>query len=336
PLRDRRPAPQRARRSASLARRIPQRAHSGALDAGRRFRRPDPRRRAHLRRSSRMKVLTANIEDVMREAAARWTLVAYFFLSTVFIIIFASALNLDIVDGALAGAKLFGKEVDMGGSEISIEKLVMGFESGFSGVLYVLCTFLAIFATAHLVPRMQEKGTIDLYLSRPVSRVKLILSRYIAGLILAGSNVLYLISSIWAIVAWKTHVLQPRFFLAGGVILFLIATLLAFAFLIGVVTSSTAVSIMATYGVFFFGVMLAGHARIEAALSKEWQAMGIKALYWIMPKTAELASAVVAYVGGPQMHNELLKIPPAPFISTAIFGFVGLTLASWLFQRKEF
>jgi ABC-type transport system involved in multi-copper enzyme maturation permease subunit len=282
-----------------------------------------------------MKVLMANIEDVMREAAARWTLVAYFFLSTIFIIIFASAINLDIVDGALAGAKLFGKHVEVDGS-MSIEKLVLGFESGFSGVLYVLCTFLAIFATAHLVPRMQEKGTIDLYLSRPVSRIKLILSRYVAGLILAGSNVLYLIGSIWVIVAWKTHVLHPRFFLAGGVILFLIATLLAFAFLIGVITSSTAVSIMATYGVFFFGVMLAGHARIEAALSKDWQAAFIRFLYWIMPKTAELATAVVAYVGGAQMHNELLTITPAPFISTAIFGLVCLTLASWLFQRKEF
>jgi ABC-type transport system involved in multi-copper enzyme maturation permease subunit len=282
-----------------------------------------------------MKVLMANIEDVMREAAARWTLVAYFFLSTIFIIIFASAINLDIVDGALAGAKLFGKSVEMN-SSISIEKLVMGFESGFSGVLYVLCTFLAIFATAHLVPRMQEKGTIDLYLSRPVSRVKLILSRYVAGLILAGSNVLYLIGSIWLIVAWKTHVFHPRFFLAGVVILFLIATLLAFAFLIGVVTSSTAVSIMATYGVFFFGVMLAGHARIEAALSKEWQAFAIKMLYWIMPKTAELATAVVAYVAGGEFHNEMLTITPAPFVSTAIFGLVCLVLASWLFQRKEF
>lgn len=282
-----------------------------------------------------MKVLMANIEDVMREAAARWTLVAYFLLSTIFILIFASAINLDIVDGALAGAKLFGKQMEVSGT-MSIEKLVMGFESGFSGVLYVLCTFLAIFATAHLVPRMQEKGTIDLYLSRPVSRVKLILSRYVAGLILAGSNVLYLIGSIWMIVAWKTHVFHPRFFLAGAVILFLIATLLAFAFLIGVVTSSTAVSIMATYGVFFFGVMLAGHARIEAALSKEWQATSIKVLYWIMPKTAELATAVVAYVAGPQMRNEFLQITAAPFVSTAIFGFVCLILASWLFQRKEF
>ena len=147
-----------------------------------------------------MKVLAANIEDVMREAAARWTLIAYFFLSTIFIIIFASAINLDIVDGALAGAKLFGKEVDMRDS-ISIEKLVLGFETGFSVFLYFICTFLAIFATAHLVPRMQEKGTIDLYLSRPVSRVRLLLSRYIAGLILAGSNVVYLMLSIWLIVA---------------------------------------------------------------------------------------------------------------------------------------
>lgn len=282
-----------------------------------------------------MKVLMANIEDVMREAAARWTLVAYFFLSTIFILIFASAINLDIVDGALAGAKLFGKTVEVSGT-MSVEKLVLGFESGFSGVLYVLCTFLAIFATAHLVPRMQEKGTIDLYLSRPVSRVKLILSRYVAGLILAGSNVLYLIASIWMIVAWKTHVFHPRFFLAGAVILFLIATLLAFAFLIGVITSSTAVSIMATYGIFFFGLMLAGHARIEAALSKEWQAIAIRSLYWIMPKTAELATSVVAYVGGPQLQNEIIKVSAAPFWSTAIFGLVCLTLASLMFQRKEF
>ena len=133
-----------------------------------------------------MKVLAASIEDVFREAAARWTLIAYFFLSSIFLLIFASAINLDIVDGALAGAKLFGKEVEMR-NEISIEKLVLGFESGFSAVLYFLCTFMAIFATAHLVPRLQEKGTIDLYLSRPVSRVGLLMSRYVAGLILAAT-----------------------------------------------------------------------------------------------------------------------------------------------------
>jgi len=283
-----------------------------------------------------MKVLVANIEDVIREAAARWTLIAYFFLSSIFILIFASAINLDIVDGALAGAKLFGKEVDVRDA-ISIEKLVLGFESGFSAILYFLCTFLAIFATAHLVPRMQEKGTIDLYLSRPVGRVKLILSRYLAGMLLAGSNVFYLIGSIWLIVMWKTHVVHPRFLLAGAVILFIIAMLMAFAFLIGVITSSTAVSIMTTYGLFFFGVMLVGHERIEAAVSKEWQAAMIKTLYWIVPKTAELGGAVVAFVSAGQAPEKLAQqLTWSPFLTTAAFGVVCLILASWLFTRKEF
>lgn len=285
-----------------------------------------------------MKALVANIEDVMREAAARWTLIAYFFLSTVFIVIFASAVNLDIVDGALAGAKLFGKEVEMHRSDqISIEKLVLGFETGFSVFLYFVCTFLAIFATAHLVPRMQEKGTIDLYLSRPVSRVNLLLSRYVAGLILAGSNVLYLMGSIWLIVAWKTHVANPRFLLGGSIIFFVIAVLLAFAFLVGVFTSSTAVSIMTTYGIFFFGLMLAAHDRIAAAVSKEWQASLIEGMYWFFPKTAELGQAVVALVGGEELPERVLRVlTPAPFLTTAAFGVGCLVLASWLFTRKEF
>ncbi len=284
-----------------------------------------------------MKVLVANIEDVMREAAARWTLVAYFFLSTIFILIFASAVNLDIVNGTLAGARLFGKDVQMSGDAVNVEQLVLGFESGFSAILYFLCTFLAIFATAHLVPRMQEKGTIDLYLSRPVSRLKLLLSRYVAGLILAGSNVIYLIGSIWLIVMWKTHVVHPRFFLAGAVILFVIATLLAFAFLIGVITSSTAVSIMTTYGLFFFAIMLAGHDRIAAALSKAWEAWLINTLYWIIPKTAELGEAVVAYVSGNRVPERIAAaLSPMPFVTTAAFGVACLALAAWIFQRKEF
>lgn len=283
-----------------------------------------------------MRVLMANIEDVMREAAARWTLVAYFFLSTIFILIFASAVNLDIVDGALAGAKLFGKEVDMRDS-MSIETLVMGFQSGFSVFLYIICTFMAVFATAHLVPRMLDKGTVDLYLSRPVSRVHLLLSRYIAGLILSASNLVYLIGTVWLIVVWKTGVTNPRFLLGGAIIFMVIAVLLAFAFLVGVVTSSTAVSIMTTFGIFFFGLAMAGHDKYAAAVSKEWQAWTIETLYWVLPKTAEMGQAVFAFVGGQELPERIMSVlTPAPFLSTAAFGVGSLILASWLFTRKEF
>src|SRR5438874_8007193 len=284
-----------------------------------------------------MRVLYANIEDVMREAAARWTLLAYFFLSSLFIVIFAFAVNLDIVEGSLAGAKLFGNEVNMSGSTVSIEKLVLGFESGFSGFLFFLCTFLAIFATAHLVPRMQEKGTIDLYLSRPVARVKLLLSRYVAGLLLAGANIFYLIFSMWLIVVWKTHIFHPRFLIAGAIILFMVATLLAFAFLVGVVTSSTAVSIMTTYAIFFFGLMLAGHNRFAAVVSKQWQAWLINGLYWIIPKSSALFVSVISFVSDKALPSQFAgAMAPSIFLSTAAFAVGCLVLASWLFHRKEF
>src|SRR5262249_11297782 len=156
----------------------------------------------------------ASVEEVFREAAARWTLIAYFALSSLFILIFALAVNLDIVNGALAGAKLFGQTVELGSRTVDVDKLVLGVESRFSGFLYLVGTFLALFATAHLVPRLQEKGTIDLYLSRPVGRIRMLLSRYSGGLLLAAVNLLYLLGSIYIIVTWKTKVAHPRFFLA--------------------------------------------------------------------------------------------------------------------------
>jgi ABC-2 type transport system permease protein len=284
-----------------------------------------------------MRALVANIEDVFREAAARWTLIAYFALSSLFILIFTMAVNLDIADGALAGARIFGHQLEMDGSTMDLDKLVLGFETGFSGFLYLLGTFLALFATAHLVPRLQEKGTIDLYLARPVARIPLLLSRYVAGLLLSGANLAYLIGSIWLVVIWKTKVVHPRFLLAGVIILFAIAALLAFAFLVGVVTSSTAVSIMATYGIFFLAALLSTHDQIAALLSSEWSANLVHGLYWIFPKTAELGQAVVALVSAgeaPGRFNKALSL--TPFLTTAAFGAACLGTASWLFSRKDF
>ena len=83
--------------------------------------------------------------------------------------------------------------------------------------------------------------------------------------------------------------------------------------------------------------MLVGHERIAAALSKEWQATMINALYWVIPKTAELGQAVVAYVAGDQVPQRLAAaLSPMPFITTAAFGVVCLAAACFLFQRKEF
>ena len=135
----------------------------------------------------------------------------------------------------------------------------------------------------------------------------------------------------------KTGVVHPRFFLAGAIILFGIAVLLAFAFLVGVVTSSTGVSIMATFAVFFLGAILSGHEKIEAALASEWAAAIVRALYWMLPKTGQLAQAD----GRPRLRRRAAAAPRegdhlAPFGTTGLFGLASLSLSSLLFRRKDF
>ena len=284
-----------------------------------------------------MRALAANIEEVFREAAARWTLVAYFALSSLFIALFAVAVNLDVVNGALAGAKIFGQNVHMGRQSVDLDRLVLGFESGFAGFLYVVGTFLAIFATAHLVPRLMEKGTVDLYLSRPVGRVPLLLSRYLGGVLLSASNILYLLGSMWLLVIWKTRLVHPRFLLAAVIILFGIAALMAFAFLVGTLTSSTAVSIMATFAVFFLSIILKNLHGHSAIFSSEWAAGLVHVLYWIFPKIVELGGSVVSLVNGadgPIRAREGATL--LPFLSTGLFGLVSLALACLKFRRKDF
>jgi len=128
-----------------------------------------------------------------------------------------------------------------------------------------------------------------------------------------------------------------RFFLAGLVILFAIAVLMAFAFCVGVVTSSTGVSIMTTYALFFFSALFAGHEKLEAAMAHDWQAAIIRGLYWVLPKTAELGRAAVALVGGTAIPRAMSgSLTNLPFVTTAAFGLACFGLAAWLFQRKDF
>jgi hypothetical protein len=83
--------------------------------------------------------------------------------------------------------------------------------------------------------------------------------------------------------------------------------------------------------------MLVGHKQFAAAVSKEWQAGLINGLYWALPKSAELFGAVVSFVSDKALPKQLASaLTPPTFISTALFAAGCLSLASWLFHRKEF
>lgn len=272
----------------------------------------------------------ALVTDTWREAFARFTFLGFAIASTLFLLTLAFALNLDIVDGALAAGSLFGQEFDLPGGRTPIDKVVVHGQAAFAAMLYGLGIFLAVFATGSLVPNLVKRGTVDLYLTRPIGRTHVLLGRFAGGVTLVIANLVYLCGGVFVIISLKTGVWNPRFLLAGGVILLVFLSFLGLMFLIGVLSGSTPLSIMVPYGLYVISLPLLAHERIAAAVDSRWAATVVHGLYWVLPKTAELGRDMTRLVVGEG------SVDLTAALTTAAFGLGCLTLGLIVFKRKNY
>jgi ABC-2 type transport system permease protein len=270
------------------------------------------------------------IVDTWREALARFTFLGFAVASTLFLLVLVFALNLDIVDGSLAAGRLFGADLAAPHGEAAIGNVVARGEAVFSGMLYALGIFLAVFATGSQVPALVRRGTVDLYLSRPISRTHVLLGRFAGATTLVAANLLYLCGGTFVVISLKTGVWNPRFLLAGALILLVFLSFLGFMYLVGSLSGSTPLSIMIPYALYMVSLPLAAHERIEAAMDSRFWARFVHVLYWVLPKTAELGRDMVRLVMGEGSPG------PAALLSTAAFGAGCLALAVVIFNRKSF
>lgn len=272
----------------------------------------------------------ALIVDTWREALARYTLLGFALVSALFLLTLTFALNLDIVDGSLAAGTLFGKALEFHHRTRAIETVVVTGQSVFAAMLYILGVFLAVFATGSQVPNLQRRGTVDLYMTRPITRTHLLLGRYLGAVTLVTVNLLVLCGGVFVIISVKTKVWNPRFILATGLILVVFLSYLGFMYLVGVMSSSTPLSIMLPYALYMVSMPLAAHDQIAAAMDSRFWANVVHGLYWILPKTAEVGRDLTAYVLGRTTPTLL------PLATTAAFGAVCLAAAVVTFNRKNF
>jgi ABC-2 type transport system permease protein len=272
----------------------------------------------------------ALVVDTWREAFARYTLLGFLVVSSLFLLILTFAVNLDIVNGSLAAGSLFGKAFELPHQNPAIEKVATGALSAFAAMLYALGVFLAVFATGSQIPNLQRRGTVDLYLSRPVGRAHLLFGRFLGAVTLVCANLVFLCGGVFLIVSLKTGVWNPRFLIASSLILLVFLSYLGFMYLVGVLSSSTPLSIMLPYALYLLSLPLAAHDHIAAAMDSRFGAGVVNVLYWILPKTAEIGRDLVGYVFG--------KVTPAPLplITTAAFGVVCMAGAVVAFSRKNF
>jgi len=134
----------------------------------------------------------ALVRDTFREAFARKIFWGFFGCSTAVILFFIFLMKIDVVEGALATISLFGKE----SRATDVTNLVRGVHGSLLAFLYGFGLFLAVFASAGLIPTIFEPGRIELLLSKPVRRYHILLGRYLGNVLVIGFNMMYLLLAV--------------------------------------------------------------------------------------------------------------------------------------------
>jgi len=263
-----------------------------------------------------------------RELWSKKVVLGLFIISSLILIMVAFALNLDVVDGSLAGLRLFGQSPE-GMGDLSLERLVFGVEAAVAGAAYWIGILLALFATAPLMVSLLKRGHIDLLLSKPISRPALFLS-HVAGVWIAVAVLaVYLLGGVWAIMSIKTGVWNLSFLLSIGLVVVMFGVMYSTVALMGVWTESTALALIVSYGLIFASIVLAGYDAILDELGMIGSTTFL-AFYHILPNFAEVTTIVANLSQAESVESWY------PLASSAVFGAVAYALATWWFIRRDF
>lgn len=133
---------------------------------------------------------------------------------------------------------------------------------GFKIWLTWAATILALISTAGIIPDFISGGAIEMSLSKPIGRLRLFLTKYLAGLTFVALQVSVFSVASFLVIGLRSGSWEPALFLAIPIVLAFFSYLYAFMVLIGMLTRSAIASLLITIllwlGIFALHVAEAG------------------------------------------------------------------------------
>ena len=135
--------------------------------------------------------------------------------------------------------------------------------------LNVFAIVLALVSTAGIIPEFVTGGSVDLYLSKPISRLRLFLTKYMTGLLFVALQVLLFTASCFLLIGIRAGSWDLRVFLAVPIALLVFSYLFSICALLGLLTRSTVASVLLTVLFWFmiFGIDVAANALLLNTLA---------------------------------------------------------------------
>ena len=276
-----------------------------------------------------MKIL-ALITHTFRELTAKATLIVLASISTLIIVFVLLAISARETEGGIT-LLLFGNPM---GLEMPLEKFsefIEGMESTFAGGLFGGLVLFGVFATAGIVPDMLEKGTVDLYLSKPIARWELLLGKYLGAVTVVFANVLYFIGALWLIFGVKLGVWNVQFLLSVFTLTFVFASLYSIVANLGVASRNTAISIIGAFLYLFVVSGLLEHRARTLYLVSENSIYRtfIDCLYYALPQLSSVQDEIKQ-----QITHETVRWEP--FLQCLVSSMVIFAGGASILRKRDF
>jgi ABC-type transport system involved in multi-copper enzyme maturation permease subunit len=118
---------------------------------------------------------------------------------------------------------------------------------GINWWLTFIATILALVSTAGIFPEFLTGGAVDLYLSKPIGRLRLFLTKYLTGLTFVALQVLAFCTASFFVIGLRGDVWEPAIFISVPLVLLFFSYLFAVMVLLGVLTRSAIAALLLTF-----------------------------------------------------------------------------------------
>lgn len=274
-----------------------------------------------------MKNILTISDYTFREALSRKIFLTFFVVSTFTLIIFGLIF-------ATVGISELVPVVSMNGTNtldnVNAE-LVKFFKMLIVVPLFGGGLFLSIFSVSSFIPNMLEKGSIDLILSKPISRSQIIWGKFIGGTAMVFVNVAYLVIGIWLLIGIKFGIWNIDILATIITITFGFMVLYSLIILVGILTRSSVLAMMLTYIIFFiFSPLLASRENIYMLFNNKFVEYLLDSLYYFLPKTSEIGKITSELALGIGISEY------QPLITSFLFLILNLSLSIIIFSKKDY
>ena len=288
-----------------------------------------------------MTTLSGSLMLTFRELWAMRLTQAMFAIATLAWLLLSFAMNMDVVEGSLAALRIFGFETtptdgvfDEASGEwvsqaLSLDKFLIGINTFVFGAAYFLGTLLGLFATMPLINGFLEQGRVDLLLSKPISRPRLLLGHLVGVWLTVFVLATYLVGGVWMTLSLKTGVWMPRFLLAIPIITLMFAVMYSVILSVSIASRSSGLGLVIAYGLIFVSIVLASHEQLLPVLSGSAAAIFLT-IYHTLPNFAEVVMVQAQLVEGANV------ISWYPLVSSLLFGSVTYGIGFLWFSRRDF